>query len=312
MNYLSFAFLFFIVVFVFFYYCVKQAYRYVILFFGSYFFYGYANPKMLIVLILVTLVSYFGGLIISKKRSKAAYVLFFALEVILLALFKYRVFLLTNISSAVELITGRSLWGGMWNIALPIGLSFMVFQACTYLSDVYRGRISVEKNIIKYATFVSFFPTVLSGPIQKSRYLLPQISAPKGFDYDQSKKGTLLFVWGAFEKIVVSNKLCQTYTGIYSNFGERASAELLIGAICFSLFIYSDFSAYSDMARGISKILGIDVGKNFINPYLSQNMSEFWNRWHVSLNEWFVENIYIPLGGSRKGKLRKIVYIPTV
>lgn len=148
---------------------------------------------------------------------------------------------------------------------------------------------------------------MLSGPIQKARILIPQISNPAKFDYDQAQKGVLLFVWGIFEKIMVANQLMNISTTVIGDYLNRSSAEILIAAISFSLYIYADFSSYSDMARGISKIRGIDIGRNFMNPYLSKTTSEFWTRWHVSLNEWFVENVYIPLGGNRKGSIRKYI-----
>lgn len=307
MDYLSFAFIAFLTVFVCVYFIVKREIRYAVLFAGSYFFYGYANPKMLIVLICVTAISYVGGLLIEKWKSRAAFVLSFSLEILLLVGFKYTNFILSNINLISGKLLSRNLLNIDWNIVLPIGLSFMVFQACGYLSDVYRGNIKAERNIIRYATFVAFFPTVLSGPIQKARNLLPQLTAPKQFDYDDAKAGTMLFIWGAFEKIMVANRLSLIYSSILGSYQYRSSAEILIGAVCFSLYIYADFSSYSDMARGVSKLLGIDVGKNFNNPYLSQSTSEFWNRWHMSLNEWFVENVYIPLGGNRKGIFRKYV-----
>ena len=307
MNYLSVVFLAFFLIFCIVYYMVKPQYRYIVIFIGSYIFYGYANLKMLFVLVGITLISYLGGMIIQKKRTHTAFIVSFSAEIMVLLVFKYTNFAIENINAIAERISSSLFFNVDWDIVLPIGLSFMVFQACTYLTDVYKKNISAEKNLIKYGAFVAFFPTVLSGPIQKARNLLPQISNPKPFEYEQAKKGTMLFVWGAFEKIMVANKLSIIYTNILSDYLNHSSAEILLGAISFSLYIYADFSSYSDMARGVSKILGIDVGKNFNNPYLSHSTSEFWNRWHVSLNEWFIENVYIPLGGNRKGTVRKVI-----
>lgn len=303
MNYLSIVFFAFIIVFISVYYIIKPQYRYIAIFIGSYIFYGYANVKMLLVLAFITFISYTGGLLIEKNGEHgktAIYVMSFLLEIVILAIFKYTGFILSNTNYLSDKLFGTT-FSTNWNIVLPIGLSFIIFQSCNYLSEVYRGKVRVEKNIVRFASFVAFFPTVLSGPIQKARNLLPQISNPKAFDFEQAKKGTLLFVWGAFEKIMVANKLSVIYMSILPNYSNKSSAELLIGAICFSLYIYADFSSYSDMARGIAKIMGIEVGKNFNNPYLSQSTSEFWRRWHISLNDWFIENIYIPLGGNRKG-----------
>jgi len=195
------------------------------------------------------------------------------------------------------------------NILLPVGLSFYVFQSTTYLVDVYNKKMSPEKNVLRYAAFVSFFPTILSGPIQKARELLPQIVSPNEFDYLHAKKGTCLFIWGAFEKLLVANYLYKVFSPIYAEYTNFTGVYYLIAAFSFSLYIYSDFSGYSDMARGISMIMGIDIADNFNNPYLSTSTAEFWRRWHVSLNNWFTEYIYIPLGGSRKGVVRKYINI---
>ena len=289
MNFIDIPFCIFIPVFLGIYYIVPPKYRYIVIFLGSYIFYGYSNPKVLLVLALATFISYFGGIAIYKwNYSKAAYALSFSTELLLLVVYKYL------------------------DLVLPIGLSFIVFQACTYLSDVYRKRITIEKNIIRYGAFVSFFPTVLSGPIQKAKNLLPQIKEPASFDYEQAQKGVLLFVWGLFEKIMVANRLIEISSTVFSDYLNRSSAEMLIGAMSFSLYIYADFSSYSDMARGISKILGINVGKNFNNPYLAKTTAEFWNRWHMSLNDWFIDNVYIPLGGNRRGVVRKYINMMVV
>lgn len=312
MDYISLAFIIFFVVFFTLYFVIKPKYRYIVIFAGSYFFYGYANPKMLLILMLVTLISYFGGIVIDNKKSKWTYCVFFLLEIAVLLVFKYTNFTIDNLNAVSSRIFSKQLIDVNWDILLPVGLSFMIFQACAYLSDIYRGRIDVEKNIIKYASFVAFFPTILSGPIQKARCLLPQIRAPKDFDSDQALKGTILFVWGVFEKVLVANNLNIIVSNVFDDYMNRSSMELMIGACCFSLYIYADFSSYSDMARGVAKVLNIDVGKNFDNPYLSKSTSEFWRRWHVSLNDWFIDNIYIPLGGNRKGTIRKYINVLVV
>ena len=290
------------------YYIVPNRYRYLVFFTGSYFFYGYSNPKLLIVLIIASAISYVGGLLIVKSEfNRGVYTIFFLLEIVLLGLFKYTEFLIDNINLLLVKLNPSLTLQIRFHFFMPIGLSFIVFQACTYLSDVYRKKMEVEKNPIKVGAFVAFFPTVLSGPIQKARFLLPQISNPAKFDYFQAQKGVLLYVWGLFEKIIVANSLMIISKNINGDYLNHSSAEILLASICFSLYIYADFSSYSDMARGISKLMGIDVGRNFKNPYLSKTISEFWTRWHVSLNEWFVENIYIPLGGNRKGVIRKYI-----
>lgn len=312
MDYLSLTFLVFLLAFLAVYYMLKPVYRYIAVFVGSYIFYGFANPKMLLVLAGITIVSYVGGLVIHKTASHKAFTGFFFAEILVLLVFKYTNFTIENINLLSEKTGLGRVLNINWDIALPIGLSFMVFQACTYLSDVYRKNLKPERNLIRYGAFVAFFPTVLSGPIQKARNLLPQIKKPKPFNFTKAREGTILFIWGAFEKIMVANKLSLISNTVLGDHANRSSAEILVGAVCFSLYIYADFSSYSDMARGVSRILGIDVGKNFNNPYLSQSTAEFWNRWHISLNEWFVENVYIPLGGNRKGTIRKYLNMMVV
>lgn len=307
MNFLSLEFYLFLLVFLIIYYILPQSYRYIAIFSGSYLFYGFKNPKMLLILLLVTSLTYIGGLIIGKNPKKYLIVSFFLLNVCILFVFKYLNFVIQNYNTIVSKLLSNIYTINEVDIILPIGLSFIIFQSCTYLSDVYHKKIEPEKNLIRYGAFVAFFPTILSGPIQKSRNLLPQIKSPGSFDGNQAQKGTVLFVWGLFEKVMVANNLSIIVSRVFDDYLNYDSAYYILAAISFSLYIYADFSSYSDMARGIAKIMGIDVGKNFNNPYLSVSTSEFWNRWHMSLNSWFIENIYIPLGGNRKGLFRKFL-----
>ena len=309
MNYMSLVFYAFICIFLIIYYMTPRKYRYIVIAVGSYIFYGYANIKMLVVLFAITILTYIGGLLIEKKKSKSVYVLFFVLLVLVLVGFKYTNFAIQNVNWIASKISLNIVPISQIDILLPIGLSFIIFQTCTYLGDVYKKNITAEKNIVMYAAFVAFFPTVLSGPIQKARELLPQIKTPEAFDAEQAKKGTILFIWGLFEKAMVANKLLIIVDKVFSDYTSYNSAYYIVAGISFSLYIYADFSSYSDMARGISMIMGIKICKNFSNPYLSKTTSEFWNRWHMSLNNWFVEYVYIPLGGNRKGKIRKYINI---
>lgn len=308
MNYLSLVFFCFMPLFLILYYIVPQKYRYIVITAGSYIFYGFADFRLLIVLMSVTVLTYIGGIILQKKKTRAVYALFMILTILILLVFKYTNFTIRNINLILAKFTGETAYQlPSVNLILPVGLSFIVFQACTYLGDIYRDKLHVEKNILRYAAFVAFFPTILSGPIQKARELLPQIKKPMPFDAETAKKGTILFVWGAFEKIMVANKLLVIVNRVFGDYENYNSVYYIIAAICFSLYIYADFASYSDMARGIAMLMGIRVGKNFNNPYLSCSTAEFWNRWHMSLNAWFIENIYIPLGGNRKGVLRKYI-----
>ncbi len=311
MDFLSIAFYIFLPVFFAAYYLVKAEYRYIIILAGSYIFYGYGNPSLLIFLLATTVITYFAGLLIAKYPQRKILVTAFLLNILILLVFKYTNFAIGNLNFIAKRL------GGIFTLSkknwiLPVGLSFYIFQSCTYLTDVYRKKIRAEKNPLLYASFVSFFPTILSGPIQKSRELLPQLKNPGKFDYIEAKKGTILFIWGLFEKIMIANNLMTVVNKIYGDISSYGRIYHLLAAVSFSLYIYADFSSYSDMARGISKIMGISITRNFNNPYLSVSTSEFWNRWHVSLNDWFRENIYIPLGGNRKGTLRKYINVLVV
>lgn len=312
MNYISLAFFAFISLFLILYYAVPQKYRYIVIFVGSYIFYGYADVRLLLVLFAITIITYLGGLITEKKNNRLAFWVCLAADISILLIFKYTGFAISNFNLLLHKIAPQMLPVRQVDLVLPAGLSFIVFQSCTYLTDVLRKNIRAERNLIRYAAFVAFFPTVLSGPIQKARDLLPQISCPHEFDGVQAQKGTLLFLWGFFEKVMVANRLLIVVDTVFGDYEKYNSAYYIVAAIAFSLYIYADFSAYSDMARGVAMIMGINVGKNFNNPYLSLSTSEFWNRWHTSLNSWLLENIYIPLGGNRKGALRKYINIMIV
>lgn len=308
MTYLSSGFYIFYPLFLMIYYLVPRKYRYIAILVGSYIFYGYGNYGLLLLLLTTTVITYLGGAVLEKFPRRFFLLLFFMANISILLIFKYTNFLIQNINLSFRVI-GTNYIIEERNLILPVGLSFYIFQSCTYLTDVYRKNIKAEKNFLRYAAFVSFFPTILSGPIQKSRRLLPQMKEPRAFDSQEAKKGTILFIWGLFEKILVANSLSLISDKVYSDYMSYNSAYYIIAAISFSLYIYSDFSAYSDMARGVSRIMGINIDKNFNNPYLSCSTSEFWNRWHISLNSWFIENIYIPCGGNRKGNFRKYINI---
>lgn len=313
MSFLDFAFLAFFVIFFVIYYLLPQKYRYLAILVGSLIFYGKSNYKLAILLCIISCITYLSGLIIDRVRSKIAYICLFSLNILILIVFKYTDFMVVNLNKIFTMFNLKiAIDTDGLNLLLPVGLSFIIFQSCTYLFDVYHENISVEKNLFKVIAFIAFFPTVLSGPIQKARNLLPQISHPREFEFDNARKGIVLFIWGAFQKIMVANRLAIIYKTIYADLDSYNPAYCLLAAISFSLYIYADFSSYSDMARGVAKLLGIDVGKNFNNPYMSLTTAEFWNRWHMSLNSWLLENVYIPLGGNRKGIFRKYINVMAV
>lgn len=311
MDFLSGVFWIFCPLFFLLYYIIPKHLRYIVILIGSYVFYGYGNSSLCIFLVITTLITYAGGIVIEKKKTRSMLLIFYLANISILLVFKYTNFFIQNINS-VSARLGGILHFDETNIILPVGLSFYIFQTCTYLMDIYRNRMEPERNLAVYAAFASFFPTILSGPIQKARELLPQIKDPSNYCEDEVKKGTILFIWGMFEKILVANNLLIIVNTIYGDLEIYNGIYYILAVCSFSLYIYADFSSYSDMARGISKIMGISISKNFSNPYLSLSTSEFWNRWHISLNDWFIENVYIPLGGNRKGILRKYVNVMMV
>ncbi|SES37936.1 D-alanyl-lipoteichoic acid acyltransferase DltB, MBOAT superfamily [Butyrivibrio fibrisolvens] len=306
MLFTSFEFFAFFVAFFAIYQLIPTKYKYIALLIGGYVFYCFSDVKLFFVLVAISLLSYVGGIVINNHRRKVVLAVFTILEIAILFIFKYLEFMLRIINNIRALLNQN---GGDCSIdlMLPIGLSFIIFQTITYLVDVYNQKIDVEYNILRYFTFVAFFPTILSGPIQKARNILPQITKPDSFTFEAGRKGIVLFCWGAFEKMLIANNIYSIISTVYGDIDGASYAMLIIAIFSYSLYIYSDFCAYSDMARGLALLLGIDVGVNFRNPYLSVSTSEFWRRWHISLNDWFVEYVYIPLGGNRKGTLRKYI-----
>ena len=191
------------------------------------------------------------------------------------------------------------------DVLLPVGISFYTFQALGYTIDVYRKDIRAEENFIDYALFVSFFPQLVAGPIERSVNLLPQIKNPKKFSYDNLVRGLILFFYGMFLKLIIADRAAILVNEVFGNYKNFSREILIISGILFTLQIYCDFYSYSIMAKGSAKILGIDLMDNFKEPLLSKSITEFWRRWHISLSTWFKDYLYIPLGGNRKGKLRK-------
>jgi len=195
------------------------------------------------------------------------------------------------------------------NLILPVGISFFVFQTTGYLMDVYRGKIKAERNFIDYALFACYFPGIVSGPIQRAGTMLPQYKKPSVWDFEHIKAGFLQFLWGAFKKLVIADRIAVLVNTAYAAPAEHAGLPLLFAAVCYSVQIYCDFSAYSDMAIGSSRMLGIELMRNFDRPYAAVSMQDFWRRWHISLSTWFRDYLYFPLGGSRCTKARNYLNI---
>jgi len=275
---------------------------------ASYIFYGWWSYKFLLLLLLSTCLDYFYGFAVAQTNRKKSKV-FVTLSVInnlgILGVFKYYNFFATEFKHVFSLI-GIETNPVLLQVALPIGISFYTFHGMSYVFDIYRGRQKPVKNIIDYAVFVSFFPLLVAGPIERANHLLPQVQQKRVFNYNQALQGCRLILWGMFKKVVIADGLAGIVNDTFSNYSSYDSMALLIGALSFSIQIYGDFSGYSDIALGTSKLFGFELLSNFRFPYFSRNSAEFWRRWHISLSSWFKDYLYIPLGGSKHGKLMAV------
>ena len=220
----------------------------------------------------------------------------------ILALFKYYDFFVTEFAQLFHISTDRLLL----KVILPVGISFYTFQALSYSIDVYRGKIEPTKDIIAFFAFISFFPQLVAGPIERATNLLPQFLKKREFDYDTAVDGMRQILWGLFKKIVVADNCAVFVDQVFSTYTYQSGSSLLLGAIFFTFQIYGDFSGYSDIAIGTAKLFGIKLMRNFNVPYFSRDIAEFWRRWHISLTTWFRDYVYIPLGGSRVSKAKVI------
>ena len=287
-------------------YIAPKAYRATGLLAASLVFYYLGARDFFVLLLALCLATYLLGLLVEWLKKPYIYAIGAFTILALLGYFKYAVFFISTIDRLLNLAEGETIFS-LGDVIAPLGISFMTFQSISYLGDICHGKIKAERNPVPVALQVCFFPNVISGPIQKARTFLPQVKEKAAFDYTDVRHGLLLFAFGGLQKYYLSDKLAPM---IQSMQEEIAAGEPLGGlqfiffAFCYALYIYANFNSYSDMAVGIAQILGIHFGENFRRPYLSQTIREFWQRWHISLNSWFVEYVYIPLGGSRKGKMR--------
>lgn len=279
---------------------------------ASYCFYGYFNLGFLGILIYVTLINYATGFLLLKGTShkKTLTGLCIGLSLLPLVFYKYAFFLLSGTASLLNLELNLELVQGL---LLPVGISFFTFQALTYPLDIYREKITQDAGIVNFSLFVSLFPTILSGPIEKARNLLPQLQRYTPSNIEDVGQGFAIFVWGVFKKMVIADRLANYVDWAYDSSQYLGGTTLAVAAIFYSLQIYCDFSGYSDMALGIAKAMGFDITKNFRQPYFSKTIKEFWRKWHIALTSWFTEYVYFSLGGSRvKHKVRWIFNISTV
>lgn len=276
---------------------------------SSYFFYACWDWRFLFLLIFSTWLDYFTGIKMSESKNQGAKVFWFWLSISVnlgfLGVFKYYNFFFQSFADAISNF-GFHINPWTLNLILPIGISFYTFHGLSYVIDIYKGRIKAEKNIIDYSVFVSFFPLLIAGPIERATHLLPQIQKKRTFDYVKAVDGLRQILWGLFKKVVIADQCAQYANTIFNNSAEYSGSTLVLGAIFFSFQIYGDFSGYSDIAIGAARLLGIDLLKNFAFPYFSRDIAEFWRRWHISLSTWFRDYLYIPLGGSKGGTWMKV------
>lgn len=289
------------------YYLIPKRYRYIGLLLSSWFFYGCFGLNCFLLLLGFTAVTYLGGRLIAGKntgKSKGIFILCIVFCLSMLGLFKYFEFAIRNINSVLGLFhTGSTI--PSYSMMLPAGISFYTFRSMSYLIDVYRKKVEAEKNFLKYALFVSFFPQIVAGPIDRADNLLKQINAPLDFDEEDFRKGFLLMLWGYFEKLVIADRLGILVNTVYDNYKAYSGAAILFATIMYGLQIYTDFAGYSYISIGVSRMMGYRVKDNFRQPYFATGIKDFWSRWHISMSTWFRDYLYIPLGGNRKGRLRK-------
>lgn len=285
MNFLSLIFICALPLILTLYNFIPKKLRPYLLLIASWSFYLYGSPGSFWILLTITLISYVFGLILEKKKNPLLLLAGILLVISFLIVYKYL---------------------GL-GLALPVGISFYTFQTVSYLIDVYKKSFAAEKSLFKYSLFVSFFPQLVAGPIERPGKLLPQLKECKTASYTQIKEGLILILTGYYKKIVVADFFAPLVDKVYGDSSLWSGPVVLFASILFSLQIYADFSGYSDIARGCAKLFGIELSINFDHPYLSRTLRDFWKKWHITLTRWLTDYIYIPLGGNRKGNTRLII-----
>ncbi len=277
---------------------------------ASYFFYGWWDWRFLSLLAINSLVNYQLGAALGRSsnpgRRKALLLASLACNLGILGFFKYFNFFLESLWSAWSLFGNPVAQGTHFEIILPLGISFYTFQTLSYTLDVYRGRIRPTRCADDFFAYVSFFPQLVAGPIERAKNLLPQFQQERKFDYGQATDGLRQILWGLVKKLLVADACAPHVHTIFSNPADYGGSTLLLGSILFAFQIYGDFSGYTDMATGTARLFGFNLSRNFAYPYFSRDIAEFWRRWHISLTTWFKEYLYIPLGGSRRGRATSI------
>ena len=290
------------------YWGLPQRFRLPVLLVASYWFYMSWNVKYVVLILFTTIISYLSAIMIERFPRTRKLVLLGALVSCLgvLFVFKYFNFFAGAVADLAAMFS-LPLHPMTLRLLLPVGISFYTFQTLGYVIDVYRGDVKAERNFWAYAAFISYFPQLVAGPIERTRNLLPQIKAHHEFDYAQAVYGVKLMAWGFFKKMAVADVLAVYVDRVFENVYSFRGFALVLAVFFFTVQIYCDFSGYSDIARGCSKVLGIELMENFRSPYFSASIREFWSRWHISLSTWFRDYVYIPLGGNRCSKLRRSI-----
>lgn len=309
-NTLNFAF-FLPIVLLLYWYTTKQNLKAqnILLLISSYFFYACWDYRFLFLLIFSTALDFFSGIKIyqSQTRNQKKFWLWLSIIINLgfLSVFKYYDFFAESFSN---LLSSIGIQTNFWTLKLilPVGISFYTFHGLSYIIDIYKNRIKSENNIIDYAVFVSFFPLLVAGPIERATHLLPQIKTQRVFNNSNFIDGLKQILWGLFKKVVIADNCAIFVNMIFDNSSEYSGSTLVLGAVLFAFQIYGDFSGYSDIALGVARLFGIDLLRNFAFPYFSRDIAEFWRRWHISLSSWFKDYVYIPLGGSKGSKWQQI------
>jgi alginate O-acetyltransferase complex protein AlgI len=273
---------------------------------ASYYFYICWNAKYAFLLLSSTVITYLSGILMERAKEHIAYKKWvvagsFVLNLGILFYYKYINFLL-ELAGQILREVHIELEIPVFDILLPVGISFYIFQALSYTMDVYRGDIYAEKNFFRYALFVSFFPQLVAGPIERSKNLLKQLAKPKKFDYARVREGLLLMLWGYFLKLVIADRCAILVNTVYGDYASYRGFQIILANVLFAFQIYGDFMGYSVIAKGAAKVLGYELMENFTQPYFAVSVRDFWRRWHISLSSWLRDYLYIPLGGSRRTK----------
>lgn len=318
----SFDFIIFFPIVVGVYFLVPQKVKNVWLLITSYYFYMCWNVRYILLILFSTIVTYGCGMLLDRfgaypdQRKRVTYKkccvagsLFLNLGI--LFVFKYWNFAVDNLNGFLATV-GITAKVSALNLLLPVGISFYTFQALGYTIDVYRGEIKAEKNFLQYALFVSFFPQLVAGPIERAGNLLEQLREQHHFNFDQAREGVLIMIWGYFLKLVLADRIAIVVDTVYGDYGTYGGVYLILATILFAFQIYCDFAGYSTIAIGAAMIMGFRLMENFNAPYLAGSVADFWRRWHISLSTWFKDYLYIPLGGNRRGQARKYINLLVV